>query len=144
MARTITSANATLTLNCPGVFAVPQSIEQFSVDDAWDVENVAPNEAQKGVDGVASFGHTPYLVKKKVVLQANSPSNDVFDQIRQVEDTTNEVQSISMTLVIPGISKIVNYINGALTGDMPVPPGKKVLGPQPYEMTFDRVIAAPF
>lgn len=143
MPRTITSANATLTLNAPGVFAVPQAIEQFSTDDAFDTENVAPNQAEKGVDGVASFGHTPYLVKQKVVLQANSPSNDVFDRIRQAEDADNETQSISMTLTVPSIGKIGNFINGALTGAMPAPPGKKVLGPQTYELTFDRLIVAP-
>lgn len=143
MPRTITSANATLTLACPGVFTTPQAIEQFATDDAFDTENVAPNEAQMGVDGKASFGHTPYLIKQKVVLQANSPSNDVFDQIRQAEDAVDEVMPISMTLVMPSISKIFNFINGALTGDMPTPSGKKVLGPQTYEITFERVTAAP-
>lgn len=143
MPRTITSANAQLTLSCPDVFATPQTIEQFSTDDAFDTENIAPVEAQMGVDGNASFGFTPYLVKQKIVLQANSPSNDVFDQIRQAMRNSKETFSIGLTLVVPGISKIYNFLNGGLTGDIPVPSGKKVLGPQTYELTFEDVTAAP-
>lgn len=143
MPRSITSANATLTLSCPQVFSTPQVIEQFATDDAFDTENISPSEAQMGVDGVASFGFTPYLVKQKVVLQANSPSNDVFDQIRQAMRAVNETFEIGMTLTIPSIGKIHNFINGSLTGDMPVASGKKVLGPQTYELTFEDVTTAP-
>lgn len=143
MPRTITSANAALSLSCPQVFAVPQAIEQFATDDAFDTENIAPSEVQMGVDGHASAGFTPYLVKQKIVLQANSPSNDVFDQLRQAMRAANETFQIGMTLVIPSIGKIYNFINGSLTGDMPAPSGKKVLGPQTYEITFEDVTAAP-
>jgi hypothetical protein len=143
MPNTITSANAALTLSVPSVFPVPIPIEGFSTDDAFDTENVAPNEAIMGVDGTLSGGYTPYPVKLKIVLQADSPSSIFFDQWRQAMDTVKEAYPGNMTIVAPSIGKIFTFLTGFLTGDMPTPQGKKVLQPQTYEVTFQSVSVAP-
>lgn len=143
MSNTITSANAALTINVPGISPVPVPIEGFSTDDAFDTENVAPTETLMGVDGLLSGGHTPYPVKLKIVLQADSAANAFFDQWRQAMDQANETFSANATLVTTSIGKIFTFVGGFLTGAMPTPQGKKVLQPQTYEITFQSVTAAP-
>jgi hypothetical protein len=143
MPNTITSANAEFTLSVPDVFAVPVPIEGFSTDDAFDTENVAPNEAIMGVDGVLSGGYTPYPVKLKFVLQADSPSNLAMDEWRQAMDAARETFPANATIIAPSIGKVFTFTTGFLTGDMPTPQGKKVLQSQTYEITFQSVTAAP-
>jgi len=143
MSNTITSANSSLSLNVPGVFPVPVPIEGFATDDAFDTENVVPNETLMGVDGTLSGGYTPYPVKQKIVLQADSPSIAVFDAWRQAMDAAHEAYQASMTIICPSIGKVFTFVGGFLTGGMPAPPGKKVLQPQTFEITFQSVSAAP-
>lgn len=143
MARTLTSANSSLVISVPGVFANPQVIQGYATDDAWDTENVKPNETMMGVDGNLSGGHTPYPVPLKIVLQADSDSVDVFDIWRQAEDAADEAFQASATLTVPGSQKVYSYIKGFLTSTKPSPNAKKVLGPQNFEITFQQVIASP-
>ncbi len=143
MPNTITSANASLTLSVPDVFPVPIPIEGFATDDAFDTENVAPTETLMGVDGLLSGGYTPYPVKLKIVLQADSPSSIFLDQWRQAMDAAKEAYTANATIVAPSIGKIFTFMGGFLTGDMPTPQGKKVFQPQTYEITFQSVSAAP-
>lgn len=140
---TITSANAAFTVNVPGVFPVPIPMEGFAADDAFDTENVAPNEAIMGVDAHLSGGYTPYPVKLKFVLQADSPSNLFMDQWRQAMDQAKETFPAFATIVAPSLGKVYTFVLGFLTGAMPTPPGKKVFQAQTYEITFESVSAAP-
>lgn len=142
MPQTITSANASLTLNVPAVFPIPVPIQGFATDDAFDPENVTPNETLMGVDGTLSGGYTPYPVKFKVVLQADSPSLAAFDTWRQAMDAAHEAYAASMTLIAPSVGKIFTFVGGFLTGALPAPPGKKVLQAQSFEITFQSVSAA--
>lgn len=140
---TLTSANSKLSLSVPDVFPVPQAIQGYSTDDAFDTDNVAPNEAMMGVDGKLSGGYTPYPVKLKIVLQADSDSNEVFDRWRQAMDQATDSFPCNATIVAPSLGKIFTFTRGFLTGSMPTPPGKKVFQPQTYEITFNLVSSAP-
>jgi hypothetical protein len=145
MASTISSANASAMLNVSSVFAVPIPLAGWATDDAFDSENVSPVEAKIGVDGLASFGYTPYLVKVKMVFQPNSPSIYFMDLWRQTMDAAQEAYTGSLTIVAPSVGKLWTFSNGSLTGALPLPPGKKVLMAQTYEMTFNgfSVVAIP-
>jgi hypothetical protein len=143
MPNTITSANAQFTLSVPGVLPVPVPIEGFAADDAFDTENVAPNEAIMGVDGNLSGGYTPYPVKLKFVLQADSPSIAFMDQWLGAMKTATETYQANATIVAPSLGKIYTFLIGFLTGAIPTAPGKKVFQPQTYEITFESVSAAP-
>lgn len=141
--NTITSANSAFTLAVDGVFAVPVPIQGYATDDAFDTENVAPNEALMGVDANLSGGYTPYPVKLKFVLQADSPSNLFLDQWRQAMDSAREAFPANAEIVCPSIGKVYTFTKGFLTGDVPTPQGKKLLMPQTYEITFESMTSAP-
>lgn len=140
---TLTSANSKMSLSVPDVFPVPQAIQGYSTDDAFDTDSVAPNEVLMGVDGKLSGGYTPYPVKLKIVLQADSPSIAVFDQWRQAMDQATDSFVGNLTIVAPSLGKIFTFTRGFLTGATPTPPGKKVFQPQNFEVTFQSVVAAP-
>jgi|SRR5579875_1071842 len=140
---TITSANSAFTLSVPDVFAVPVPMQGYSADDAFDTENVQPTETLMGVDGVLSGGYTPYPVKLKFVLQADSPSNLFMDQWRSAMDSAKETFLATATIVAPSLGKIYEFKDGYLTGAVPTPQGKKVFQPQTYEITFNAMSAAP-
>jgi hypothetical protein len=114
----------------------------YSADDAFDTDNVAPNEVLMGVDAILSGGYVPYPVKLKFVLQADSPSNYFMDAWRQAMDAARDAYPANATIVSPSVGKIWTFTKGFLTGAMPTPPGKKLYQPQPYEVTFQSITTA--
>lgn len=139
---TLTVANSAFTLIVPAVFAVPVPMQGYSADDAFDAENVAPSEVLMGVDANLSGGYVPYPVKLKFILQADSLSNYYMDAWRQAMDAAKDTFPANATIVAPSLGKIWTFTKGFLTGAMPMPAGKKLFQPQPYEITFQGIAAA--
>lgn len=143
MARTITSANSIFTLVVGGVFLAPIRVQGFASDDAFDIEDANPVEVRKGVDGKKSSGYTPYMVKQSIHLQADSPSIDLFDAWIAAMDATQEDITCNGSILIPSVGKVYALVNGSITRISKMAPNKKVLEPQTYEITWDKVIPAP-
>ena len=147
MARTITSANDTFTLDVSGLGALLGIASQFQVqgfatDDAFDIEDSNPVEVRKGVDGKKSSGFTPFLVKQVIHLQADSPSIDLFDAWLAAMKAQQEDITCDGSIVSPSVGKIYTLRNGSLTRISQMPPNKKVKEPQTYEITWDQVDVA--
>lgn len=140
----ITSANSSFVINVSSVFQAPIIVQQYATDDSFETDDVAPTEAKMGVDGVLSFGYTPYPVKLKFMLQANSPTILLMDAWREAMDAVLEAFTADATIISPALGKVWTFTNGTLTGAKPTPPGKKTFNPQNYELTFNKVIAAPY
>lgn len=136
MARTLTVLNSSFILSVPGVSPIPFEIQGYATDDAFDTEDVAPNEIKQGVDGILSGGHVAYPVLLKFSLQADSTSIDDMELWRAAEDAAGELYWATATIAVPGVGKIYTFNQGALTKAKPIPPGKKILDPQTYEITF--------
>jgi len=141
VALTITSANSVLTLSIPDVFPTGQVLQGYAVDDAFDTDNVSPNEVQLGVDGIMSSGFTPFITKLHIALQANSVSLAVFDAWAGAMLQARESYTANATLAIANISTLWTFTNGALTGYKPTPKGAKVLGPRMFEISWQSAIA---
>ena len=88
---TITSANSVLTLAVNGLFPVPQVIQGYAVDDAFEGEAVQQAEILMGVDGVLSAGKVFVPYKMTIHLQADSPSIFLFDAWRNAQDAAVDV-----------------------------------------------------
>lgn len=140
MARTITSANAVLTITCPDVFTVPQLIQGFQVEDSWMVAAYETARAFKGVDGQKSAGFVPANKEMDVHLQANSLSRLVFQQILGVMSATREIVEFDGNLVIPSTQEVWEFSNGNLGPNVPGPPtGKKTLDGVVWQITWDDI-----
>lgn len=140
--RTLTTANSVLSLSCPTLGIAAVQIQGFATDDAFDSPDVKPVEAIVGVDGQKSSGFVAYLVMFKFVLQATSPSIDVMDAIQEGIQALGDDVEINVSLESPALGKLWTMQNGSLTSYKPLPQGKKLLGPQSYEVTFERVISS--
>ena len=135
----ITSANSEFTLDVPDVFAGPQTIQGYMVDDAFGAEDVAPTEVRMGVDGIKSSGFTPYLTKILVHLMPDSPSIAVFEQWLGAMAAQREDAPGNASIWAPSLGKAWSCSNGSLTRYKPIPDAKKVFEGQTYEVTFETV-----
>ena len=140
---TLTIANSSFTISVPNVSPVPIPIVGYQTDDAFESENVSPNEVKMGVDGIMSAGHTPYVVKLKFVLMADSLSNAFMDLWNADENQANETYYANATIVAPSLLSIFTFTKGAMTGYTPIPPGKKIAEARTYEITFQSKTTAP-
>lgn len=141
---TITAANSEYILTIPLVFAVAQPLDRYATDDAFDTEDVSPVEAKMGVDGKKSSGFTPFLTKQIIHLQADSDAIFVFDTWLQAMEQVREDFPASGSIILPAVGKIVTLTNGSLTRAKKLPDVKKLLEPQSYEITWERVTVAQF
>jgi hypothetical protein len=137
---TITSANSVLSLAINKYFPVPQVIQGFAVDDAFESESVQQSETLMGVDGILSGGKVFVPYKMTIHLQADSPSVFLFDAWRNAQDADADVYSASGSIVLSSTSMVYTLQNGFLTSATPFPAVKKTLTPLVYEITWQRIV----
>ncbi len=140
--RTITSANSDFTLVLPDVFPVPQKIQGYAVDDAFDTDDVETAEAVMGVDGLMSAGFTPFITTMKVHLMPDSPSILLFDAWLGAQKTLREALFSQVVIQVPSIGKVYSCNNGVLTQARVMPDAKKVLQAQSYTIKWENVSVA--
>lgn len=143
---TITSANSALTLSArlAGLFPAGLfSVQGYASDDAFATETVDVAEARIGVDGLMSGGYMPHLTKMTITLQADSPSIALFEILQGAQDAIKEIILLDGVLTLPSINKTYALVKGIMTRITVIPPGKKVLEPVSYEITWELVQPAP-
>lgn len=144
MARTtITSANSIFTLLVPLVFPVPQNIQGYATDDAFESEAVDVAQAVMGVDGILSGGFVPFPTKLNVVLQADSASIATFETWLQAMQAAREVLFGDANIALPSVERNYVLTKGILTRVTQFPAAKKILQPVHYQITFENLSAVP-
>lgn len=143
MANNITDADAVIVLTIPLLLPVPTTLNNFAVDDIFDVENVAPTEIQMGADGVMTMGWVPREKKMTIMLNAASTSNIFFDAWAQGQDAASTAFAAGGVITLPSLGMIWIGVNGALTGYKPTPGAKKVAQPRRFEITWNTLLGAP-
>lgn len=136
MARTITSANSVFMLGVATIFAAPRKLEGYSADDAFTNESLASAEVSMGVDGRLSAGFVFVPFVQRIVLQADSPSNALFDQWWGQQQRAKEVYPATGVVTLPSIGKKWNLTRGWLTGYKPMPDAQKILRPRDFQITW--------
>lgn len=139
---TLTSANSALAIAVAGLFNSPQSIQGYSVDDSFAVDDVNDVETAMGVDGFLSAGFTPVAKLLTIMLQADSPSIAIFDAWIKAQLAAREVYVCSGSISIPGVSKKYAMTRGFLTSYTLLPANKKILQPQKFAITFQSILPA--
>lgn len=139
---TLTVANSAFTLEVASVFPAPIPIVGYTTDDAFDTDNIAPNEVMSGVDGKLSGGYVYVPVKLKFTLQGDSPSQLAIDTWYQSMKSAQDAFTANATIVAPSLGKIWTFSKGFLTGYKPTPNAKKLFQSQAYEITFQDFTSA--
>lgn len=138
----ITAANAVLTLTIVPLFTVPQQLQQFAADDVYDLEQVQSVEVLMGVDGKMSGGFVYKEINQDIILQADSPSNDVFDTWWTSMQATKGLYVANGLIRLPAIGKKFTQVNGQLTG-YKLPGAKKLIQPRRYRITWESIAPSP-
>jgi hypothetical protein len=138
----ISAANATLSLQIASVFPIPQNIQGFAADDVFDLDQIESVETMMGVDGILSGGFVWKPQPQRVILQADSASNAVFDTWNAQQVATGQAYLANGVIRLPSIGLKIVLSNGYLTG-YKLPSAKKLVQPRPYHITWNLALPAP-
>lgn len=139
----ITSANAVLLLSITDLFSTPQQLQQFAADDIYDIDAQQTAETAMGVDGYLAAGFVWSEVKQKITLQADSPSNVIFEQWNEAQKAVQDIYRANGSVTLKSVNRKYTMINGVLTSYPPASSGKRVLQARTYEITWQRINPAP-
>lgn len=141
---TITSANAVYMLAVDTVFPVPQRLQGFGVDEAFDTEAADMAEVQLGVDGQTAAGWIPRLTTQTITFLASSPSVILFEAWVAAQDIAQEVFQANAVIVIPSISRQYVLQQGTLQRFPAISNARRVLANRQFTILWSwPIIAGP-
>lgn len=140
---TLTTANSVFALAIAGLYPVAQILQGYSTDDAFSADDIAPAEVMMGVDGKLSGGFVPVPRPQTIMLQADSVSNQIFDDWQAAQESARELYIATAIISLQGTSQKYALNRGILTSYSPMPAAKKVLQPRKYVITFESVTLSP-
>jgi hypothetical protein len=139
----ITSANAVVTLTVPGLFNQPLQLQQFAADDIFGTDAIEIAETSMGVDGYLTGGFVNVPTKQTYSLQADSPSNFIFDQWALQQKAVRDTFVANGLIVLTSLGMKYTMTRGFLTQYQSVPDAKKLLQPRKYVITWQSGVPAP-
>jgi len=143
MARTITSANAIITLSILPIYP-SVTLRNFAADDITDMPSVKMTETMMGADGKLAGGYTPMPVEQTIALMADSSSIDVFEAWQTYILTMRETFPANGFITLPSVGKKYALTKGFLTSYKPISDAKKVLQPRSFGITWESVVPTAF
>lgn len=139
----ITGSTAIFQLAVINLFPIPVRLQGFAADDIFDTDDIEPNEVLMGVDGILSGGRVNVPVAQTIHLQADSQSNQVFDQWNAAEQALQDSYIANGIVTLTGLGLKWTLTRGFLTRYKPIPQAKKLLQPRTYRITWNLVSPAP-
>ena len=141
--RTLTAANAVITLAIAGLFDQPRSLFGFAADDIFTTDPIQKTQTVMGVDGVLSGGYTPNPVVQTFALQADSNANDMFDAWASFQDIQKDAFTAVGVIILKSVGTKYNLTRGFLTSYPPIANAAKILQARRYGITWQSVLPAP-
>ncbi len=139
----LTGANSAIYLGVTDLYDTPQQLQGFAADDIFDTEMVKLCETLMGVDGNLSGGFVNIERKMTIMLQADSPSNDLFDNWAEAMQAQQDTYEANGLVSIYALGSKFTLTKGFLTGHTFMPAVKKLIQPRRFEITWNRVSASP-
>ncbi len=140
----ITSANAVITMSISSLFSIPQQLQGFAADEIFGTDVLETAETMMGVDGLMSAGFVYVAIKQNYALQADSPSNAIFDQWYVAQQQVKDLYYASGLILLPALRVKWTMNKGVLTSYPFLPDAKKVLQPRKFGITWQSAVAANF
>lgn len=141
--RTITSANAVLMLGVTGLYDSPRQIQGFSPDAISDIADNAQAEVSRGLDGRLSGGFVFSNWVQNITLQADSESNDLFENWINAQLQRRELYVAFGSVLLRAVDRRYTMVRGFLTSGSPMPSAGRTLQPRRYQITWEKVTASP-
>lgn len=143
MPGTITAVNAQIVLTIPGVFDTPQTLQGFSADNIYDVDQQDQVETLMGVDGLLSGGFVFNPVNQTFTLQADSPSCAIFDQWRASQQQAKDTFFANGRTTLKAIGLSFVCTKGFLVSGSPIPTAARILQPRRFSLRWQSVQSTP-
>lgn len=141
--RTITAANAVLMLGAIGLYDTARRLQGFSADDVTDMDGLSVGETQQGVDGRLSAGFVYNPVTQNITLQADSESNDLFENLVAAERLQSEKYVLFGSILIKATGRRYTMTRGFLTNTSVMPAIRKTLQARRFTITWEKVTVGP-
>ena len=110
----VTSANVQIILACEDLYPSGVKLEGFSADSVMTADGVDQSENRRGVDGRMVSGVVKNIQPVSIVLEANSPSLEVFETIRDAMSANCKPYELTLTVFVPALEKTIVFRRGAL------------------------------
>ena len=139
----ITAANATIIFSISTVFPAPFQLQGFDVEDVYDTDDVEIAVTKMGVDGYLSSGFVYNEVKQTYTLQADSASNQIFEQWYAANLVAQDTFRADATIILPALGLQYTHTKGFLTRLKPLADAKKVLQARKWQLTWQSILPSP-
>jgi hypothetical protein len=130
-------------ISVTNLFPAPQQLQGFAADDVFSHALVAPVETLMGVDGFLSGGWTPQPKVQTIALQADSPSNLVFDTWYNAQEQAREAYIANAHVTLSSIGRAFYCVQGFLTNYPPMADARRILQPRRFTITWQGITGAP-
>lgn len=141
--RTLTSANAVIMLGVTGLYDAPRQLKGFSADDVTALDAFNSGEGSMGVDGRLSMGFVHNAVTQNITLQADSESNDLFENVNQAEYQRKEKYVLFGSILVRATGRRYTLSRGFIMATSLMPDLRKTLQPRRYSITWERIAVGP-
>lgn len=140
----ITSTNSTYILTIPGVFPIPQVLQGYATDAAFDTDQSQNAEVVMGVDGKMSAGYVPFITNQTIHLQADSLSVFLFEAWLAAEKAINEKLFAIGVITLPSVRRTYTLRDGVLTSSNPIASVQRTLQPRDFTISWGSIDPVPF
>lgn len=141
--RTITSANAVLMLGVTGLYDSPRQIQGFSSDNITDMGDITQSETSFGLDGRLSAGFVYNEIVQNITLQADSESNDIFENWMNAQRQRKELYVAFGSILLRAVDRRYTMTRGFLRAAPPMPSIGRTLQARRYSITWEKVTPSP-
>lgn len=143
MANSITAANSVFMLAILGLYPIPQQLQGYSADAAFDTEAADSAEIVIGVDGIMSAGYVPYVTRQTISIMPDSPSSLLFEDWMAAQKAAREVYYANASITLPSVSRAYVLTNGVITSFPAIPGTRKVLQARQFTITWGSIDPVP-
>lgn len=141
--RSITSADSTFVISSADFALAATALEGYAADASFAMDTADTAETSLGVDGKLSAGWVPRTYNQTITLQADSPSQAVFDAIVGAQDVSRNVFRLNGVITLPGNQRSYTLTRGVLKNYKPMPDGQRTLQPITFTIEWERVLPVP-
>lgn len=143
MANSITAANSIYMIAILGLYPIPQQLQGYAADAAFDTEAADSAEIVIGVDGIMSAGFVPFVTKQTINIMPDSPSSLLFEDWMAAQKAAREVYYANASVTLPSVNRAYVLTNGILTSFPAIPGTRKVLQARAFTITWESINPVP-
>lgn len=139
----ITSANAVFLISVPLILPTSQQLQDWAVDDIYDVDDVDATDTAMSVDGFLTGGMIFAPKPMNVALMADSPSIAFFDAWYAAQYAATDAFPAQGVITLTSVGRAFTLTTGFLSRYKPMPDAKKTLQPRKFRITWQNIVPSP-